>query len=333
MEATMAPANSPNEIDQLVDRRRLRRKLAFWRGLAAIVLVGGAVGVGMWWAGDGFLPKTSAHVARVTIGGLIRNERQRLELLDEIGKSGAKAVIIAIDSPGGTVAGSEALYDGLRRLNEKKPVVAVVEGLAASGAYIAALGTEHIVAPRNALVGSIGVLFQYPNVTDLMKTVGVSLEEIKSSPLKAAPNPFTPTSPEARAAIESLVADSYDWFKGLVGSRRDISGEALASAADGRVFTAHQALPMRLIDEIGDERTARAWLAKNKDVSEDLPIRDWRTRRAGDEIGWLRGAAASVLASLGLDTLSRFVIDTAGSMMGQARLDGLLALWHPRPGG
>lgn len=326
----MAPANSPIEVDQLVDRRRLRRKLAFWRGLAAVVLVGGAAGLGMWWAGDSLLPKSSPHVARVTIGGLIRNDRQRLELFDEIGKSGATAVIIAIDSPGGTVAGSEALYDGLRRLNEKKPVVAVVEGLAASGAYIAALGTEHIVAPRNALVGSIGVLFQYPNVTDLLKTVGVNVEEIKSSPLKAAPNGYTPTSPEARAAVESLVADSYDWFRGLVATRRDISGETLASAADGRVFTAHQALPMKLIDEIGDERTARAWLARNKGVSEDLPIRDWRTRRAGDEIGWLSSTAASVLSAMGFDTLSRLVIDTAGSMMGQARLDGLLALWHPR---
>lgn len=328
----MAPANSPIEIDQLVDRRRLRRKLAFWRSLAAIVLIGGVVALGVWWSGDGFVSRSSPHVARITIGGLIRNDRRRLELLDEIGKSGAEAVIVAIDSPGGTVAGSEALYDGLRRLNEKKPVVAVVEGLAASGAYIAAMGTEHIVAPRNALVGSIGVLFQYPNFTDLLKTVGVTVEEIKSSPLKAAPNGFTPTSPEARAAVESLVADSYDWFKGLVAARRDISGDALSAAADGRVFTAHQALPMKLVDEIGDERTARAWLAKNKNVSEDLPTRDWRTGRVGDEIGWLRGTAASVLAMMGLDTLSHLLIDAAGNMMGQARLDGLLALWHPHPG-
>ncbi|WP_029351615.1 signal peptide peptidase SppA [Bosea sp. 117] len=326
----MAPGNSSIEVDQIVDRRRLRRKLAFWRGLAALVIVGGLVALAAWWS-DGLLPRSAPHVARLTIGGLIRNERERLELIDDIGKSGAKAVIVAIDSPGGTVAGSEALYGALRRLSEKKPVVAVVEGMAASGAYIAALGTDHIVAPRNALVGSIGVLFQYPNVTELLKTVGVEVEEIKSSPLKAAPNGFTPTSPEARAAVASLVSDSYDWFKGLVGERRMIAGDKLASAADGRVFTAHQALPLNLVDEIGDERTARAWLAREKGVPESLTIRDWKTKRVGDEFGWLRGATSAVLGGLGLGSVSRLVLDMADGTA-QARLDGLLALWHPRAG-
>lgn len=330
----MAPGNSTIEVDQIVDRRRLRRKLTFWRGLGAVLLVGAAVGLAAWWTdGAGLLPKSSPHVARITIGGIIRNERERLELLDDIGKSGARAVIVSIDSPGGTVVGSEALYDALRRLNAKKPVVAVVEGMAASGAYIAALGTERIFAPRNALVGSIGVLFQYPNVTDLLKTVGVSVEEIKSSPLKAAPNGFTPTSPEARAAIESLVVDSYDWFKGLVAERRDISGATLASASDGRVFTAHQGLPMHLVDEIGDERTARAWLAREKGVPETLAVRDWRTRRTGDEFGWLRGAASAAMAGLGLGNISGLIIDVADNTAANARLDGLLALWHPRAGG
>lgn len=327
----MAP-NSPLEIDQLVDRRRLRRRLAFWRSLAAVLLVAALAGIGMWWAGDGFLPRSTPHVARITVGGLIRTDRDRLELLDDIAKSGAEAVIVSIDSPGGTVAGSEALYDGLRRLNEKKPVVAVVTGMAASGAYITAMGAERIFAPRNALVGSIGVLFQYPNVSELMKTVGISYEEIKSSPLKASPNPFTPTSPEARAAVESLVADSYDWFRGLVAARREISGETLASAADGRVFTAHQAMPLKLVDEIGDERAARAWLAKEKNVSEDLPVRDWHTRRSTDEIGWLRGAVASFLSASGLSGLSHLLAGAAGGVM-DARLDGLLALWHPRGDG
>src|SRR5947209_9944710 len=123
------------------------------------------------------------------------------------------------------------------RLKEQKPLVVVVDGLAASGGYITAIAADHIVALETSLVGSIGVLFQYPNVTDLLKTLGVKVEEIKSSPLKAAPNGFEPTSPEARAAIESIVKDSYAWFRGLVQDRRQLDAASLERLADGRIFT------------------------------------------------------------------------------------------------
>ena len=146
----------------------------------------------------------------------------------------AAAVVVHINSPGGTTAGSEQLYDALVRLKAKKPLVVVVEGLAASGGYITAIAADHIVAQQSSLVGSIGVLFQYPNFTELMKTVGVKVEEVKSSPLKAAPNGFEPTSPEARAALDSLVKDSYAWFRGLVKERRGMDDALLEKVADGR---------------------------------------------------------------------------------------------------
>ncbi|WP_428032282.1 signal peptide peptidase SppA [Ancylobacter sp.] len=325
-------AASALDVDEVLARRRLRRKLAFWRVLALLIVLLGGLGAFAWWSDGGLLPRSSPHVARVAIGGIIRNERERIEMLDAIGRSGARAVILSIDSPGGTVVGSAALYDGLRRLSEKKPIVAVVGGIAASGAYIAAMGADHIVAPRNALVGSIGVIFQFPNFSELMKTVGISYEEIKSSPLKAAPNMFDPPTEDARAAVRSLVEDSYDWFKGLVAERRLLEGEKLALAADGRVFTGHQALPMRLIDEIGDERTGRDWLERERGVEKDLPVRDWRTSRAGDEFGWLHGMGIKLMSLIGLEDLGRFVADAAGEAATQARLDGLLALWHPRGG-
>lgn len=329
----MATASSAIEVDDVLARRKLRRKLAFWRILAVLIVVLAGAGAAAWWSDGALLPRSSPHIARVTIGGVIRNERERLELLESIGRSGAQAVILSIDSPGGTVVGSAALYDGLRRLAKEKPIVAVVDGIAASGAYIAALGADHIIAPRNSLVGSIGVIFQFPNFTELMKTVGVAYEEIKSSPLKAAPNPFEPTSPDARAAVESLVADSYDWFKGLVAERRLLTGDKLASATDGRVFTGNQAMPLRLIDEIGDERTARDWLARERNVPKNLPVRDWRTERAGDEFGWLHAGTARIMSLIGLEELAFLVLQPASDAAMQARLDGLLALWHPRNGG
>jgi protease-4 len=318
------------DIDQALDRRRMRRKVTFWRvfGVAAVLvaIAGVLAGVG----GSNYVEKSTAHVARVTIGGLIRNDRQRVEMLEEIEKSGAKAVLLIIDSPGGTVAGSEQLYKALRKLAEKKPVVAVVEGSAASGAYIAAMGADRIFAPRSAIVGSIGVIFQYPNLHQLLKNIGVDVESIKSSPLKASPNGLEPTSPEAKAAVQALVMDSYDWFKDLVKERRALDNATLAKVADGRVFTASQALPLKLVDEIGDERTARDWLAKNKDVSKDLSVRDWKGKSVGSEFRWL-GALAALADAAGLTSLSSVIgNDSVLRAAAQAQLDGLLALWHPQ---
>src|SRR5205814_6428227 len=167
----------------------------------------------------------------------------------KLAKSRVKAVIVHIDSPGGTTAGSEQLHEALRRVAAAKPLVVVIDGLAASGGYIAAMSADYIVAQGTSLVGSIGVLFQYPNVSDLLKTIGVKVEEIKSSPLKAAPNGYEPTSAEARAAIEALVKDSYAWFRGIVKERRSMDDGLLEKVADGRVFTGHQALDLKLVDE------------------------------------------------------------------------------------
>ena len=221
-----------------------------------------------------------------------------------------------INSPGGTTAGSEQLYDALVRLKAKKPLVVVVEGLAASGGYITAIAADHIVAQQSSLVGSIGVLFQFPNFTELLKTVGVKVEEVKSSPLKAAPNGFEPTSPEARAALDALVKDSYAWFRGLVKERRGMDDALLEKVADGRVFTGRQAVELKLIDQLGDEKTAVAWLVAQKNVKSDLPVRDFKlTPRFGD-LTFLRTAASITLDALGLER------DRAADRAGRRRAGG-----------
>jgi protease-4 len=309
----------------------MRRKLTFWWVLAVAVVI---LTIGAFAAVRGprlmGVPGTD-RIARITITGLIRGNRDRVEALDALAKSrSARAVIIHVDSPGGTTAGSEQLHHALRLLAEKKPTVVVVDGLAASGAYIAAMASDHIVAQDTSLVGSIGVLFQFPNVGDLLKTVGVQVETIRSTPLKAAPNGFEPTSPEARAALEAIVKDSYAWFRNMVQDRRKIDGEALDKVADGRVFTGRQAIGLKLIDQIGDEQTAIDWLAKEKGIDPNLPVRDWRlTPRLGD-LSFLHLATAAVLDAVGLNGLARRLEET-GSVQALERLnlDGLLALWHP----
>src|SRR4051812_41742308 len=161
------------DADLIVDRRRMRRKLTFWRVTAIVVAIAAVVGAGAVFARRGAIAGgPGGSVARVTIEGLIRASRDRTEALDRLAKSNAKAVIVHINSPGGTVAGSEELYDALLKVKAKKPMVVVVDGLAASGGYIAAIASDRIVAQQSAIVGSIGVIFQYPNFSELLKTIG-----------------------------------------------------------------------------------------------------------------------------------------------------------------
>jgi protease-4 len=319
------------DSDVIVDRRKLRRKLTFWRVMAALVAIAAVVvgGLLLTRSSPSGLASSGA-IARIKIEGLIRSDNDRVEAIERLEKSSAAAVIVHINSPGGTTSGSEQLYDALARLKAKKPMVVVVEGLAASGGYIAALASDHIVAQQSSLVGSIGVLFQFPNFSGLMKTVGVQVEEVKSSPLKAAPNGYEPTSPEARAALESLVKDSYAWFRDLVQSRRAMDGAQLDKVADGRVFTGRQAVDLKLIDQLGDEKTAVAWLVAEKKVKSDLPVRDFKLEPKFGDLTFLRAAASITLDAVGLNAVARQV-EQAGLTQAIDRfgLDGMLALWQP----
>jgi len=318
------------DADTIVDRRRLRRKLTFWRVLAFLVVIA-AVIVTAAVVSDPRrgLAGSRGEIARLSIRGLIRGDTERVESIERLGRSSVKAVVVHIDSPGGTTAGSEQLHDALRRLAARKHMVVVVDGLAASGGYIAAISADHIVAQGTSLVGSVGVLFQYPNFTDLLKSIGVKVEEIKSSPLKAAPNGFEPTSPEARAAIEAIVMDSYAWFRGLVQERRHLDGDLVARVADGRVFTGRQALDLKLVDELGDEKVAIAWLAKQYGIDPATPVRDWQVRSRFSDFSFLHPTSA-LLDFVGLGSLARRIEDAgAVKAIEQLNLDGLLALWHP----
>jgi protease IV len=313
--------------DYLTERRILRRRLSFWRLGAFAALILALAAAGFRYFGPDAALRFSPHIARVTVEGLITGDRETLKLLEKIETApSVKAVVFAIDSPGGTTTGAERLYDAIRRLSAKKPTVTVVGNVAASGAYIAALGTDQIVALGNALVGSIGVLIEYPNVAKMLDTIGVKMEDVKSSPLKAAPNPFEPTTPEAEAALAALVGDSFTWFKSLVKERRNMSGEELQAVADGRVFTGRQGIDLHLVDRLGGEREAVDWLEQEKKIPKGLEVRDWKQGRTLERLGILTlGARAAQM--LGLDGLSQ-ALERAASATDARMLDGLLSIWQ-----
>ncbi|GHE59871.1 protease [Camelimonas fluminis] len=311
-----------SNAELLTDRRALRRRLTGWRALAILAAIVAVVAVGLSAARDR-LPG-GRHVARVSLSGMITGARATLDLLKQVGESSnVQAVVISIDSPGGTVAGSEDVYNAIRALAAKKPTVAVINTLGASGAYIAAMGADRIVARQTSLVGSIGVIMQFPNFAGLLDRVGVKVDEIKSSPLKAAPNPFEPASPAAKEAMAAVVGDSYAWFRGLVQARRRLEGPALGEVADGRIFTGRQALQLRLIDQTGDEKDAVTWLEANRGLAKDLPVREWRRRQ--DRGFSLIGVSAGVARAVGFGSLAT-TLERSGQLDG-AQMEGLLAVW------
>ncbi len=313
--------------DDMIDRRHLRRKLTFWRVLALLIAAIGIAAASIWLYGDE-VGTSASHIAKVEITGTITEDEDLLDRLDRIRKSPAvKGVILSIDSPGGTTAGGEAIFDAVRRLAEEKPVVAQVGTLAASAGYMIATASDHIVARKTSIVGSIGVLVQYPDVSGLMDKLGIKLEEIKSSPLKAEPSPFKPTSDAARAMIRSMILDSYDWFIGLVESRRPLTHAEVVALADGSIFTGRQALQKKLIDEVGGEREAVAWLV-SKGVDDKLRVIEWKPKSESATRLLLGSSLGKAVARLvGLPDYGDELIRKIGGE--RLFLDGLVSLWHP----
>ena len=295
--------------DQLIDRRRIRRSRAVWRAATILLALTGA----LLWLGRGVLNRAEGpYVARLAVEGFIGDDRKLIEAIDGLAKEDrAKALLVAIDSPGGSVGGGEALHGALVRLGKRKPVVAVMRGTAASAAYMAAVGTERIWARDSTVTGSIGVLLQTLDSSELLARLGVRGEALVSGPLKAQPNPFQPLSPEGRAALQGVIMDLYDQFVAMVVEGRKLPEAKVRALADGRVFTGRQALAVGLIDAIGGEREAREWLATEKNVPNSLPLQEVRTRNTVDR--WLRSTWQGLIETLVTEGL---------------RVDRLAGLWQ-----
>jgi protease-4 len=262
----------------------------------------------------------------VSVNGFITDDQKMLELLDKVGKSSqVRAVILDINSPGGTTTGGEAMYDAIRRLAEKKPVVAVCGTLATSAAYIVALATDRIFVYGNTITGSVGVIFQWVDVTELMHTIGVKVEEVKSGPLKAVPSPFEPADEKARALSEEMVQEAKVWFVDLVAKRRDIDPQSISGLTDGRIYSGRQAVELKLVDEIGDERAAVAWLHKERKVPAGLKIVDWKPETETFGLfGWLFQSLAGAIG-----TSAERISGLVGQISATLKLDGLVSVWHP----
>ncbi len=296
------------DSDILIDRRRLARRLALWRIVAIVALASVAVvAVGRFDTITG-----RDHLARVMIDGLIVDDPDIVAALAEVAEdSRAKALIVRIDSPGGTFVGGETLYRALREVAEGKPVVAVLGTVATSAAYMAAVATDRIFARQGTITGSIGVMMQTADMTGLLDKLGISAEAIKSGPLKAAPSPLEPLTDDVRTITQAIVDDMHALFTDMVAERRGLDAARARRLADGRVYSGRQALEHDLIDAIGGEAEARAWLVAERGLPEGLPVNDVDTEPESEE--WFPSVGSLTRNMLLSERLT---------------LDGLISVWH-----
>jgi protease IV len=304
------------ETDLLLDRRRLKRRLFYWRGatvlavLAVLLVLAGR---------GGAIPH--AHVARLTVSGIITGDRKLDDAVAKLARDDTvKALLVEIDSPGGSVAGGVALHDAIARVAAKKPVVAVMGGTAASAGYMVALPATRIFASPATLTGSIGVILETGEVSGLLNRLGVTAEAITSGPLKDQPSFIRPLTPAGRDVLHGLVMDLYDQFVGMVADGRHMPAEKVRELADGRAYTGRQAAGLGLVDALGGEADARDWLAKERGVATSLPVEDVSTK------SWAERALASSLGGVSEDILKSVLFQGL-------RLDGAWAVWQPSAAG
>lgn len=219
-------------------------------------------------------------VGVVVIEGAIDDSRHVVEELKRFDESkGIKAVVVRVESPGGGVAATQEIFDKIKKLREKKPVIASLGGIAASGGYYIASACEKIVANPGTLTGSIGVIMELGNVEELMRKLGLKGYAIKSGPHKDIGSPFRPLSPEGREILQSLVDNVHGQFVRAVAEERKIEEAFVRKLADGRVYSGEQAKELGLVDALGNLDDAVDLAAKRAGIEGTPQIIYSRTER------------------------------------------------------
>ncbi len=304
--------------DTLIDRIKLKSQLMRWRILAIAIAIVSLVamiesrsntvgGVGGPIRGD--------YIARITLEGVIGDDQKLSELIKEVKEDRyAKAVIVWVDTPGGSAVGGQQLYLDLRALAKEKPVVAVMRSMATSAGYLISLGADRIFAREGTITGSVGVIMETAEFTELAEKLGIRPIVFKSGENKASPSPLEKITPANAAVMQGVIKDFYGWFSALVAERRKLQPEQVEAIADGRIFTGRQALDLQLIDQLGGEADALEWLEKHKKIDKDLEVEDVKLKEEKPNF-W--------------DEVSQKASDAIFSRS-HLGLDGLIAIWHPK---
>ena len=304
------------DADTLIDRMHLKSQVARWRTITIAVVC--IALIALYGNVSDMTPIATDHIAQVSIEGVIVDDTYQQEMLEELKDDRhVKAVLVKIDSPGGTVVGGEELYLGLRAIAKKKPVVVMMRTLCTSAGYMAALGGSHLLAREGTITGSVGVIMQTMEFTELAKRIGIEPITIKSGEQKAAPNPLEKLTQPQREWSQEVVADFFSYFEKLVKQRRNIDDTAWNEIKDGRIFTGRQALVLGLIDGIGGEKQALIWLKAKHNIDSEMEIIEIEPDYPQESLfGGMEERFRQLFFSI--ENLS-------------VTLDGLVGIWQPSP--
>ena len=256
------------------NKKKWYRK-GIWRGILISIIL--AITISLF-LNFNHLSSNFSHIARISINGVIFDNSETIEIIDNLAKNdNVKSVIVRINSPGGSVVGSESLYVAINSLSQKKPVISLMGEIATSGGYIVALASNYILARKNTLTGSIGVIVENQNFSELSEKIGVSIDTTKSGKIKGGQNPLSPSDPLVKINNQKLVNYSFDWFISIIKKNRDINQSVIELVSDGRTITGGMAMDLGLIDGIGSEKEALKYLEKKYPDFKGLPIIDIET--------------------------------------------------------
>lgn len=269
----------PLSADTILDRIKLKSQINKWRSLSIVAVT--LLLLSLVFKNDNIPTNPiNDYIARVSIEGIILEDRERDQKIESLAKdSKVKAAIIYINSPGGTMVGGETLYDAIRKLSNSKPVVAVMGSVAASGGYMAAIAADRIYARAGTITGSVGVMMQSAEITELSKKVGVNFLTFRSGDMKGSPSPFEKLDEETKKIIDENIKDSFTFFINMVKERRKLNNKDLSIISDGRIFTGRQAVSVNLVDDIGGEDAAKLWLDENYNINSSTPVKDVKLRQ------------------------------------------------------
>lgn len=216
---------------------------------------------------------TGDKIGLCKIEGMITDAHEVVAFLQELRTDeSVKGVLLRIDSPGGSVAPSQELYQAVQELAKVKPVVVSMGTVAASGGYYAAAPATLIVANPGSITGSIGVRAEYVNIQGLLDKLGLKSDLLVTGKLKGAGSPTQPLTKEQRAYLMALIFDLHQQFVTDIATARGMDEAAVAKLADGRAMTGRQALELKLVDKLGGQELAMATLRDMVKAEANIPV-------------------------------------------------------------
>ena len=260
-----------------------------------------------------FTSKKKDFIATISIEGIISNPEDTLNDLENINKSSnAKALLVNINSPGGTFVSSKELYDKIKEISKKIPVVTYMREMATSGGYLVSLASQKIFSNVGTITGSVGVILQTAEITELLEKIGINPIVIKSGKLKATPNPLEGLSENDSRYLNDVIKSMQLEFLSILSENRNIESKTLEIISDGRIFTGKQAKELNLIDFIGSKSDAIRWLKDEAKLPQDIDILDYSKENQYEKL------------------ISMRLFDKNFNFLKKNIYSGFLAIWDPK---